>query len=274
MVAAMGVRHERFAAVGRPFDRAVELLGGPGQCDILCIKKDLGTESATDIRRNHAHLVLGQAQHEGRHQQALDVRVLVGDIQRVLVVRPAERADGRAGLHRIGDQAVVGQVELGDVCSGCKNRIHRGLVAQRPLVAMVVRRGLVQGGCPGGVGHAHHGRQHVVVHLDRLGCIARLLQRVSNDHCHVIAHVPHLAQRQHGMRRLFHRRAIGGRDEPAARQAPHLSFKVLAGEDPCHAGHRRRRAGVDRVDRGMRVRRSHEDRIALVGQVDVVGVLA
>ena len=76
MVAAVGVGHEGLGAVGRPLDRPAEPCGGPGDERLLGVVEDLGAEAAADIGRDHAQLVLGDAEDEGAHQQADDVRVL------------------------------------------------------------------------------------------------------------------------------------------------------------------------------------------------------
>jgi hypothetical protein len=160
----MRVGQEGLAALGRPLDGAVELWP-PRWRHVLGVQEDLGAEAAAHVGRDHAHLVLGQAQHEGRHQQPLDVRVLVGHVQRVLVRGAVVAGVGGARLHRVGDQAVVDQVQLGDVRGAGEGGVHRGLVAQRPLVAVVVGRLVVQRRALGGGAHVDHRRQLLVVHL-------------------------------------------------------------------------------------------------------------
>ena len=156
MVAAMGISQERLGALAGPLDAAVDLLGRPGQGHILGVQVDLRAEAATHVGRNHAHLVLGQAQHKGGHQQPLDMRVLIGHIQGVLLGGPAVAANRSARLHGVGHQAVIDQVKLGDVGRRGKGSIHLRLVTERPLVAMVVRRDLVQRHRFGSVTHIHH----------------------------------------------------------------------------------------------------------------------
>ncbi len=275
----MGVGEEGLAAVGRPLDVAVELSRTPGQADILGIQEDLGAESAAHVGRDHAHLVLGQAHDEGRHQQPLDVRVLVGHVQRVLVIGAAVAADGRARLHGVGNQAVVDQVQLGDVGSTGEHGIHGSLVADGPFVAVVVGGDVVhhRAGHAAGrrVGHQHHGGQRVVVHLHQLGRVARLLQRLGHDHGDLVAHVAHGVQRQDGMRRLLHGLAVGAGDQPAAGQAVDLVGRhVGAREHADDAGRGPGRVGGHGAHTRMRVRRAHEHRMGLGGQRDVVGVLA
>ena len=274
VVAAVRIGQEGLAAVGGPLDGAVQLPRRPGERHVFRVQEDLGAEAAAHVGGDDTHLVLRQAQHESRHQQALHVRVLVGHVQRVLVGGAVVGTDGRAGLHRIGHQAVVAEGDLRDLGRAGEHRVDRGLVADGPLVAAVVRRSVVQGRGLGSIAHIHHRRQHVVVHLHGLGGIARLLQRVRHHHCDVIAHVADLALRQHGMRRLLHGLPVRAGDQPAAGQAVHLAFQVLAGEHPCDAGHRLRPRHFDAADHRVRMRRAHEHGIALVRQVDVVGVLA
>ena len=157
VVAAMGVGQKGLGALAGPFDAAVDLLGRPGQRHVFGIQVNFGAKTAAHIGGDHAHLVLGQAQHKGRHQQALDVRVLVGHVEHVLFSGPAVAANGGARLHGVGHQAVVDEVELGDVGRIGKRSVHLALVAQGPFVAVVVGGGVVQLGAGGGIAHIDHG---------------------------------------------------------------------------------------------------------------------
>ena len=275
VIAAMRVADKGFAAVSCPLDRAVELFGRPGQAHVFSVQVNLGAEAATHVGSNDAHLVLGQAHHKGGQQQPLDVRVLVGHIQRVVVGGAAVVADDGARLHGVGDQAVVRQVQLGDVCSAGKSGIDLRLVAQRPVVAMVVGRGIVQGSGLGGLGDVDNGAQHLIVHIDQLGGVLGLFQCFGHHHGNVVANVAHLVQRQDRVRRLLHGLAVGAGDQPAARQAANLGVShVLANQHIHHAGRGLGSFDVDALDAGMRMRRTHEHRVGLAGDVDVVGVLA
>ena len=89
VVAAVRVGEERLAALGGPLDRAVDVLRRPDHRGLFGVQVDLRAEAAADVGRDHAHLVLGQAEHERRHQQALDVRVLARHVERVAVVGAA-----------------------------------------------------------------------------------------------------------------------------------------------------------------------------------------
>ena len=257
MVAAVGIAQEGLVAVGVPLDIAVQLFGGPGQANVFGVEVNFGTETTAHIGGDDAHFVLGQTHDEGRHEQALDVRVLVGNVQRVLVVGTAVRANGGTRLHGVGDQTVVDQVKLGHMGRMGKSRIHLGFVTNGPFIAVVVRRFSMHAGCARFLRGAHidHGRQHVVVHFHELGGIARLLQGFRDHHGHMVAHIANLALGQDRVRRLFHGLAIGAGDQPAARQA--VDFVVGNIGANKHIEHARRGFGsshIDGHDVGMRMR--------------------
>ena len=99
--------------------------------------------------------------------------------------------------------------------------------------------------------------------------------RLGDHHRDRIADMAHLADRDHRMRRLRHRRAVLVVDLPAARQpADIVGRHVGAGEHRHHARRLRRRRGVDAVDLRMRPIRAADERMELAGPVDVVGVVA
>jgi hypothetical protein len=220
--------------------------------------------------------VLGQAHHEGRHQQSLDVRVLAGDVERVAVIGAVVLAVRRAWLDRVRDQPVVDEFQLGDMRRLGESRVDRGLVAQRPDVAGVVGRDVVQhrGALLGRLHGVDHRGQHVVAHLDLLGRVARLFLRLGDDDGHMVADVAHLALREHRVRRLLHGLAVDVGDQPAAGQPAELGCRrVLAGVHGKDARRLFRLVRLDRLDRRVRVRRAHEGGVALVRQRHVVRVL-
>ena len=199
--------------------------------------------------------MLGQSHDKGGQQQSLDVRVLVRHVKYVLLRGPAVRADHRTRLHGVGDQAVIGQVQFGHMGGARKSRVHLGLVANRPFVAMIVGGRVMQGRGLGRIGDTHHGAQYVVVHLDQLGGVFGLLQRLGHHHGYVVTHITHLALRQDGVRRLFHRIAVGAGDQPATRQAVDLVGRHIFTDK--HIQYTRRGFGgcdFDAVDVGVRMR--------------------
>ncbi len=179
VVAAVRVGQERFAALGRPLDRAVDALRRPDHRRLFGVQVDLRAEAAADVGRDDAHLVLGQAEHEGRHQQALDVRILVRDVERVRVVGAVVRRERRARLDRVRDEPVVDDVELRHVRGLRERGVDRGLVAERPRVALVAGRLLVdlRRARLQRIDDVDDRRQHVVVDVDQLGRVLRLVDR-------------------------------------------------------------------------------------------------
>ena len=161
-----------------------------------------------------------QAHHKCRQKQALDVRVLVGDIQGVVVTGTVVVPDGSTRLHGVGCQAVVDQVNLGHMGRIGKCCIDGRLVTNGPLVALVVGGDVMDHRCTRGlrITHIHHRCQRFVIHHHQLGRITGLLVGFCHDHGHMVAHITHFFEGQNRMRRLLHGFAVGAGDQPAARQ--------------------------------------------------------
>ena len=186
-------------------------------------------------------------------------------------------ADRDARLDRVRHQAVVDDVELGDVLGRFECGIDRLGVAEMPLIDRVVGRDVVDLRRAGLLRRRRIGDrgQHRVIDFDFLRGVARLRQRLSEHHRDRIADMAGLAVGERRMRRHFHRRAVLGMDHPAADQIADLVVgEVGAGEHRDHARHRGRRFGVDGFYRGMRVRGANEISVGLARAGDVVGVVA
>ena len=139
MVAAVRVGQERLAAVAGPLHGpAADLLRGPGDDAFLVVDEDLRAEAAADVGRHHAQLVLGRHADEGRHDQAMHVRVLAGDVAGEGVRAGVVVADRRARLHRVRHQPVVDEIDPGDVRRLGERGVRRGLVAELPVEDQVV----------------------------------------------------------------------------------------------------------------------------------------
>ena len=169
VVAAMGVGEEALGALGRPLDRpSADPLRGPQADDFFGIDEDLGAESAADIGRDDAQLVFRREADEGRDHQPRHMRVLARRVEREVIVARVVGADRGARLHGVGDQAVVDEVELGDMRGVREGGIGRALVAKRPL--KTVLSGATSWICAlrilrlGGIDDM---RQHVIVDLDQ-----------------------------------------------------------------------------------------------------------
>ena len=236
MVATVRVGEEGFAAVGGPLDRTLDALARPHQRRLLVVEEDLRAEAAADVGRDDAHPVLGDAEHERAHQQALDVRVLVRDVQRVALVGRVVRRVARTRLDRVRDQAVVAERQLADVRRVAERGIDRRLVAAAPHVADVVGRDAVDRFAARVLRRRRvdDRLQLVVRDVDHRRRVARLVERLGDDHRDRIADVERLAVREHRMLRLLHRRAVEVVDQPAARQPADLA-EVGPGVDPAVA---------------------------------------
>ena len=234
MVAAVRVGHEAFGALAGPLHRAAHLAGRPGDDRLFGVVVDLRAEAAADIRRHDAQLVLRDVQHEGAHQQPDHMRVLAGGVQREVAGGGVEVADRGARLHGVRDQAVVGQVELHDLCGAGEHAVHHRLVADVPVVAevagdVVVHLGRARGD---GVRQARDRRQVGVV--DRRSapprpsppaCVSAITTATGSPTWRT------LPTASTGCARLGHRRAVLVVDLPAAGQAADaLGRHVGAGE--------------------------------------------
>ena len=277
MVTAMGIGEEAFAALGRPLDRtSADVLRGPDAGHFLGIDEDLRAEAAANVRRDDAQLVLRRQAMEGRNHETRDMRILAGRIERVVLAARIVGADRGARLHGIGDQAVVDEVDLGDMGRVAEGGVGCRFVADRPVEHPVVGSHLMDLGLGfHGIGHVHNMRQHAVADLHRSRRGLGLLLGLGHHHGDMVADIANLALGEDRMRAGLHGRAVLGVDHPAADQSADLVLgDVLAGEDADHAGHLLRLGGVDRLDRGMGMRAAHEIGVGLLRKIDVVGVLA
>ena len=275
MVPAVAVAQERFRPLRAPFHRPSQLAGRPDDRRLFRVDEDLRAEPAADIRRHYSELRLRGDLHEGREHQPLEVRVLRSHVERVIAGRRIEATQRRARLHGIRDQAVVDDVERGDVGGAVEGGLRRRPVAEFPVIAEVVRCGLVELVGAGRPRHVDHGRQFVEVHAHRLGSVARRLRRFRDDDPVWLAHVVDALYRERRVRRLDHVRAVPRLHQPAAWQvADAVGRQIRAGVDRKHAGHRKGRTRIDRAHLRPRMGRAQKDRMGLSGLIDVVGVAA
>ncbi len=275
VVAPVRVGHEAFRPLGGPLHRPAHLARRPGDDRLLGVVEDLGAEPAAHVGRHDAQLVLRDVQHEGAHQQADDVRVLAGGVEREIPARRIEVADRRARLHRVRDQPVVHQVELHDLGRAGERPIDRVFVAEVPVVADVAGHLVMHRRRAGRDGVAQVGDGGKVVEVDDelLGRVLRLLARLGDHDGDGVADMAHLADSEHGMRRLGHRRAVLVVDLPAAGHAADVvGLHVGAGEHRDHARPGLGGRGIDAGDPRVRPLGAADEGIELSGPVDVVGV--
>src|SRR5437763_3282665 len=275
VVATLRVGHEALRALGGPLDRLPDLAGRPGDDRLLGIMEDLRAKPAADIRRDDPQLGLRYVQYVGAHQQPDHMRVLAGRVERMLAGRAVVFADRGARLHRIGDEAVVDQVELDDLGGLADCGLHRGGIAQMPIVADIARRlrpdlRRTRLQCRDNIDDR---RLDGVIDRDFLGAVARLSQGLGDNDRDGIADMTNAIDREHRMQRLLHWRAVFRGNQPAAGQAANLILgHVLAGEDGDDAGRRGRAARVDAAEARVGVRAAQDVGVELARPVDVVGI--
>ena len=275
VVTAVGIAQKRLGTVAIPFDVAVEFFGRPSQANIFGIQVNFGAKTTAHIGRNHAHFVFGQAHHKRGQQQAFHVGVLVGHVQRVLVGGAVVAANDGAWLHRVGGQAVVDQVQLGDMGRTGKGRIDSGFFADRPFVAMVVGGFGVQSRGLAGIAHIDDSGQNVVFDFHQFSGILGLFQRFCHHHGHVVAHIAHFAVGQNRVRWLLHGLATGVGDQPATGQAVDFGVHhIRAVQNGHHPGRGQCGRLVNAHNVGMRMGRAHKHRVRHVLHANVIGVVA
>ena len=277
VVAPMGVGDEGLGAVGGPFDGTPDPLRGPDDYGFLGVDEDLRAEAAADVGRDHAQLVLGRDGHEGRQHQARHMRILAGVVEGVAVAGGVVLADRRARLDGVGDDAVVDEVEPGDVAGRGEGGVGRRPVADLPVVAGVAGHVVVHlhRALPVGAFDVDLRRQHLVVDDHGLGAVARLLLGLGDDDGDRVTDManPLLGQRRMG--RHLHVRAVLGGDVPAADEVADLvAGEVGAGQHGDDAGGGEGGGGVDRADGGVGMRRAHEMGRGLPAPREIVHVAA
>ena len=201
------------------------------------------------------------------------MRVLARRQERVLVAGIV-LADRAARLHRVGHQPVVDELERRDVVRALEGGVDLRLVVleEAPVEAEVRGQALMHLRRIGLERRAHvdHRRQLVDVDLDRLGRVARLGERLGDHRGDWLADVAHHPLGEDRVPRLLLLRAVAARHLPRGRQAARV-LEVVAGEDPEHPRHPRRRLGVEPGDPAARDVGAQEMGIGLARPVQVVG---
>ena len=269
----MCVGQERLGTLRAPLDGSPQLARRPYHRGFLRVDEYLRAETTADIGRYDPKPGFRRYLHESGQHEALEVRVLGSCVERIDAGCRIVVADGGAGFHGVGDQAVVDDVQRCDVVGCGEGRVGGGAVSEFPVVALVVGDRfvnlvrLVRGG------HIYHRRQFIEIRDHRLRTIARRLQRIGDDDAVGFADVVHAVHRERRMGRLDHVRAIFRLHQPAARQvADAVRRKIRPGIHGRNAGNLQ---GGGRVYAGYgraRMRRAEEYRVRLARLVDVVRI--
>ena len=279
VIAALIVGDEPLGAVLLPLHRPLEFAARPDDERLLGIDEGLHAECAADIGRDQPQRLLGDFEHHFGQRVAHEVRTLGRRIEGRAAARRVKVGNGVARLHRVRHDAVVDEIERGDVRGLGEGGVGRLGVAEVvvPVEHQVAGNMIEQPRCIGservrGIGHR---RQHIVLDLDGLGGVARGGHGLGHDKGDRLTDVSHLALRQHRTGRVVARRAVAIDEwHQAADVAETVGARVLAGRHEQHAGHAPRRGGVDTLDVRVGHRRAQHERLRRVRQIDVVGVAA
>ena len=274
MVAPMIVAEEALRPLRRPLHGPVQAARGEQADHVFRVVEQLHAEAAADVRGDDAELFLRQPEELGE-LLAQAVHTLAGDVNDQPPAVRLHRGEAGAALHRIGDDAVVDDLQFHDAGGPGERRLDRRLVALLPVEAEVARRlvphpravrlqRLRRAGDRGAV---------VVIDHHQFRRVAGGLRRLRHHHGDRIADMAHAALRQRragrgdvgGAVALRQRRRAGDRLDA-------VRLQVRDGEDAQDARLRRRLRDVDAADVGMGVGGAHEHRVALAGKRHVVGV--
>ena len=140
VVAPVSVAEESFDPFRRPFDRATEHLRRPYHQSLLGIGELLHAEGAPDVARDHVEFLGGELEHILGQNVAHPMRTLGRSIERVAVRRRRVIvAYRRPRLHRVRHDAVVHEIDRGDMIGRGEGPLGCRLVAHLPVEADVVR---------------------------------------------------------------------------------------------------------------------------------------
>ena len=276
LVPAVVTGHDRLGARLGELDRLAQAAGHDECHQLLGGELQLAAEAAADVRGNHPDLGLGDAGHQ-RQEDPYEVRHLRRGPHGDLLASGVDHRGAR--LHEGGDQSLLTELSLNDdaVDAGSRDRLFyvtagaSGGRVEDPGCAVVgAEVGVREVGSVGDRGlHVEHRREHVVLDVNQVGCIARLADRPGHDDDDGLAGERDVVDRDRGVTGRLHVR----RDRPRARQAALFGVQVGAGQDRHHIGGGLGRGRVDRGDPGMCVGAAHERQVQHAGQRDVVGPL-
>ena len=271
VVAALRVAHEMIGAIGGPFDGAAQPARGDRDQRIFAIGKQLGAESAADIRTDHPHLLDRDLQDVLAHDIAQPVAALAADRQRQMVPLGVVFADHGAGFHEIGDDPRIDDRYFGYRMGLGEGRLGRLLVADRHVEQHIARmfgpdlwRALLDR-----IGKADHGRQRRPVDLDGLDRVAGLIDGVRDHEGNGIADMAHHTVGEDGIGRAGER--IDFQIEQAGKAAEILD--VFRRQDRADARQALGAGGID-GEFGVGVRRAQHQRMHRGLRRVIVGVAA
>ena len=205
------------------------------------------------------------------------VNALGGDVRGVAAGRRIAEGDNAARLHRIGDDAVVGDIERDGVRRAGEGSRDRSVIAGMPFEAQIAQRlgrQLRRVGRPRRGSRGYRSKRRVIVR-NPLGGIERLLAALGDDQRDRLANIADLALGQERLRRegeglAGHRVGV----DIGQQRLEAVGAHIVRGQDRQYPRHRHRRGGVDRPDLGMRVLRAQHHGVRDAVERQVVEIAA
>ena len=252
-----------------PLDRPVELAREGRDHDVLRVVHSLGAEAAAHVGgRDHAHLLLGQAELPGDHP-AVTMDHLDGAPHGQALVRPAD--DEAARLQGMRAAAREPDPRPDDHVRGADGGLHVAH-ALAPLRHDIAGRLLVQDGRARGERrvHVHEGGEGLVLDPDQVEGVPGAIGIIRDDRGHGLADEAHALAGQ-GPDPAGHRQGgVRGVDGDGHPGAPEIGSE----EDADDAGRAASRRHIDGADAGMRVRRAQHYGVQAAGHAEVVDELS
>ena len=274
--AAVTVGQKAGRALVGPLHRAAERLGRMQDTDIFGIADILHAEGAADIGGENADLVVRHVEDLGQRRLVAG-NALRGHLQRVALGLVVVMRQRHARLHRDDSHAGVDDVEPGHMRRLGEGRLDPGGVAIVIVERDIVRDVIVKLRCAGfcRFGRAGDGRKGLDVNLDCFCCIARPRQRFRHHDGNGIADEAHLVDGKRRPVGLQERRAVAALQRQAAAEGIVVGGgEVGTGPHPEHARHCLGGLGVDALDDAVGMAGTDDPGVGLVGQAEVVSVLA
>ena len=166
---------------GHPPDGPAELARERRRDDLLAVEWSFHSEAAADVRRDHAQLVLREAEHR-RKVGARQKGILGRQPERQLVAAGVVAREHAAGLHRGSREPVMVEAHLHDVRCPPERSIDVAAL-KRPAERLVgTELGVGEGGPRLETAlRAGDGRKRLVLDLDQVGGIAGQRRALGND---------------------------------------------------------------------------------------------
>ena len=122
-------------------------------------------------------------------------------------------SDGDTRLHRVADDAVVGEFHPHGLRGAGECGLDLGAVMAEPVYAEIGAHGLVEDGCVRRIrfGSSADGRQRLVLDLDELGGVARPFRRFGHHKGDRIADIAHPVRLEDGAAGIGHARPARAR---------------------------------------------------------------